>query len=122
MMRIVARYIKALTIFSPPLLHTAAMRKQSNLQMVDLLIELGVDVNAVYVKRDNENSGNTSDALPSYAATHILAMGENWWNISALNSVCQSRSRSRACRRTWLNSLEMCPRAQEQHTDSRLLV
>ena len=90
MMKIVACHVKDLNVFSPPLLHVAASRELSNIQMVDLLIELGVNVNAPYQEVDDEGRRSTGAPVPSYAATHILAMGEQWWNISALESLCKA--------------------------------
>jgi len=90
MMRILASHIKELNVFSPPLLHVAATRKQSNIQMVKLLIELGVNVSAPYQEFDDERRRSTGAPVPSYAAAHILAMGKQWWNISALNSLCEA--------------------------------
>jgi len=89
MMKIVVPYIRDLNIFSPPLLHVAAAREQSNLQMVNLLIELGIDVNASYQEVDDECRRFTGAPIPSYSAAHILAMGMQWWNISALESLCK---------------------------------
>jgi ankyrin repeat protein len=90
MMKIVASHVKDLNIFSPPLLHVAATRGQSNIQMVDLLIELGVDVNALYRGIDDERRRSIGAPVPSYTAAHILAMGQNFWNISAVESLCKA--------------------------------
>jgi ankyrin repeat protein len=90
MMKIIASYVKDLNGFSPPLLHVAASRGQSNIQMVDLLIKLGVNVNASYQEVDDERRRSTGEPVPSYAAAHILAMGEQWWNIAALETLCKA--------------------------------
>ncbi|KAH9210814.1 putative ankyrin repeat domain protein [Leptodontidium sp. 2 PMI_412] len=89
MMKIVASHVD-LNTFSPSLIHVAASREQSNIQMIDLLIELGVDVSSPYQEVDDERRRSTGDPIPSYAAAHILAMGERWWNISALESLCKA--------------------------------
>jgi ankyrin repeat protein len=52
MMKIVAEHIDDLNVFSPPLLHAASSRGQSNLRMVDSLVELCVNVNATYREAD----------------------------------------------------------------------
>lgn len=90
MMKIVASHVKDLNVFSPPLLHVAASRELSNIQMIDLLIELGVNVNAPYQEVDGERRRSTGASIPSYTAAHILAMGEQWWNIPALESLCKA--------------------------------
>ncbi|KAJ5833535.1 hypothetical protein N7474_001846 [Penicillium riverlandense] len=89
MMKTVAPFIKDINAFSPPLLHVATSRQLSNLQMVNLLIELGVDVNTKYAERLGENR-YSGHHRPVYAAAHVLAVGENWWNISALESICKA--------------------------------
>jgi ankyrin repeat protein len=89
MMKIVASHVKDLNIFSPPLLHVAASREQSNMQMVELLVELGVDVNVLYREVDDEGHRSTGAPVPSYAAAHILAMGQKFWNIAAFDSLCK---------------------------------
>jgi len=75
MMKIVAEHIDDFTVFSPPLLHVASSREQSNIQMVDLLIELGVDVNATYREAHGAGMRSTGAPIPSYAAAHILCDG-----------------------------------------------
>jgi ankyrin repeat protein len=90
MMKVVARYVDDLNSFWPPLLHVAASREMSNIQMIDLLIKLGVDVNAHFEENDEATSRSTGTPIPAYAAAHILAMGEQWWNIAALESLCHA--------------------------------
>lgn len=90
MMKIVAKHIHDFAVISPPLLHVASSREQSNLQTVDLLVELGVDVNAIYQEADGPQTRSTGAPIPSYAAAHILAMGEQWWNIAALDTLCKA--------------------------------
>lgn len=89
-MKILACHVEDLNVFSPPLLHVAASRELSNIQMVDLLIERGVNVSASYQEVDDERRRSTGAVIPSYAAAHILAMGEQWWNIAALESLCKA--------------------------------
>ncbi|KAK5057680.1 hypothetical protein LTR84_011681 [Exophiala bonariae] len=87
MMEIMSRYVDDLNAVSPPLLHLAATRATSNIQMVDLLIKLGVDVNASF---QETNRHYTSSPPPSFGAVHIFATGDNWWYISALRSLCEA--------------------------------
>ena len=89
MMKIISSYVEDLNVFSPPLLHVAASRELSNIQMVDLLVKLGVNVNALYQERAKEYHSSDSP-IPSYTATHIFAAGEQWWHISALQSLCDA--------------------------------
>ncbi|TVY92560.1 Ankyrin [Lachnellula willkommii] len=84
MMRIVASHVEDLNVFSPPLLHVAASREQSNIQMVESLIALGVN------EVDDDGCRSTGAPVPSYAAAHILAMGQQWWNSSALERFCEA--------------------------------
>ncbi|RMZ41376.1 hypothetical protein AFCA_004741 [Aspergillus flavus] len=93
-MKTMAPYVKDINAFSPPLLHTAATRELSNLQMIDLLIELGIDVNASYQDPFDEDANASTDRpgppAPEYTATHILAAGGQWWNIAALETLCNA--------------------------------
>ncbi|KAH8802589.1 hypothetical protein F5884DRAFT_474728 [Xylogone sp. PMI_703] len=90
MMKIVASHVKDLNVFSPSLLHVATSRVLSNIQMIDLLIELGVDASSLYQEVDDERRRSTGTPIPSYATAHILATGNRWWNISALESLCKA--------------------------------
>ncbi|KAF4628627.1 hypothetical protein G7Y89_g9526 [Cudoniella acicularis] len=90
MMKILASYVKDLNVFSPLLLQVAATRKQSNKQMFELLINLGVNVNAIYQEIDGETLRTTGIPIPSYAAAHILAVGKHWWDIGAIESLCEA--------------------------------
>lgn len=85
MMKTIAPFTMDINAFSPPLLHVATSRQLSNLQMVNLLIGLGVDVNVKYTE-DCYFEHHRS----VYIAAHVLAVGENWWNISALESICKA--------------------------------
>jgi hypothetical protein len=58
--------------------------------MVDLLIELDVNMSAPYQEVDDERRRSTGAPIPSYTAAHVLAMGEQYWNISALESLCKA--------------------------------
>lgn len=87
-MKLMARYIKDLNSINPPLLHAALCREQSNIQMVDLLMSHGANVNAHFqAPLDN---GTWTSAAPGYNAVHMLAGGERWWHITALQSLCKS--------------------------------
>ncbi|CZR58624.1 uncharacterized protein PAC_08516 [Phialocephala subalpina] len=55
-----------------------------------LLIELGANVDTSYQEVDDEQRRSTGTPIPSYASVHILAMGEQWWNVSALDSLCKA--------------------------------
>ncbi|KNG81063.1 putative ankyrin repeat domain protein [Aspergillus nomiae NRRL 13137] len=91
MMKTMAPYVKDINDFSPPLLHVAAGRKLSNLQMMTMLIELGIDVNASYQEPfDVDSDEFTEESTPEYTATHMLAAGRQWWNISALEILCNA--------------------------------
>jgi ankyrin repeat protein len=90
MMKILASQVKDLNVFSPPLLHVAANRELSNIQMIDYLIQLGVNVSGSYREVDDERRRSTGAPVPSYAAAHVLATGERYWNISALESLCKA--------------------------------
>lgn len=89
MMKILSSHVKDLNVFSPPLLHVAATRELSNIQMVDLLIKLGVDVDTLYQRtRDwsHWDDANTVFSTPGYTP-HLLALQGRWWNISAIDSL-----------------------------------
>ncbi|RFU23819.1 hypothetical protein B7463_g12519, partial [Scytalidium lignicola] len=90
MMKIVASHVEDLNVFSPSLLHVAASRVLSNIQMIDLLIDLGVDASTPYQEVDDKRRRSTGALIPSYATAHILAAGNQWWNISALESLCKA--------------------------------
>ncbi|KAH8428032.1 ankyrin repeat domain-containing protein [Aspergillus melleus] len=74
-------YVADINTLSPPLLHTAALRVHSNLQIVNLLVDLGAHVDAVYT----EPKGPHGLPNPSYAAIHVFAAGREWWHIPALH-------------------------------------
>ncbi|KAB8265038.1 ankyrin repeat-containing domain protein [Aspergillus pseudonomiae] len=91
MMKTMAPYVKDINAFSPPLLHVVAGRKLSNLQMMTMLIELGIDVNASYQEPfDVDFDEFTEISAPEYTATHMLAAGRQWWNIAALETLCNA--------------------------------
>ncbi|KAL3469344.1 ankyrin repeat-containing domain protein [Aspergillus californicus] len=81
-------HIKDWNCFNPPLLHAAVSREQSNLQMVDLLIGVGVNVNAHF--KAYVDKGVSMAAATTYTAAHIIAPGERWWHISALDTLCKT--------------------------------
>jgi ankyrin repeat protein len=87
MMKIMSSYVVDMNTFSPPLLHAAARRELSNIQMVDLLIKLGVNVDALYQEKATKYH-NSGSPIPSYTTMHIFAAGELWWHVSALQSLC----------------------------------
>ncbi|KAL2822234.1 ankyrin repeat-containing domain protein [Aspergillus cavernicola] len=87
-MELMKPYIKDWNCFNPPLLHAAASREQSNLQMVDLLIGVGVNINAHFEAYVDKHVHMT--AATTYTAAHILAPGERWWYISALDTLCKA--------------------------------
>ncbi|KAL4922034.1 ankyrin repeat-containing domain protein [Aspergillus aurantiobrunneus] len=87
-MKLMARYIEDLNAFNPPLLHAALCRKASNIQMVHLLISHGVNVNAHFQVPLDKNTWTA--AASEYNAVHMLAAGEGWWHISALESLCKA--------------------------------
>ncbi|XHG06285.1 hypothetical protein AWENTII_009490 [Aspergillus wentii] len=89
MMKIMASYVEDLNKLSPPLLHVAALRDLSNIQMVNLLIKLGVDLNVMH--HEEKGDQYADDRRPKfYAAIHIFAAGKKWWHIPALRSLCEA--------------------------------
>ncbi|OGM45308.1 putative ankyrin repeat domain protein [Aspergillus bombycis] len=91
MMKAMAPYVKDINAFSPPLLHVVAGRELSNLQMIVMLIGLGIDINASYEEPfDVDSDEFTEVSAPKYTATHILAAGRQWWNIAALETLCNA--------------------------------
>ena len=90
MMKIVASHVEDLNMFYPPLLHVAASRESSNVQMIDLLIKLGVNVDKSYQEVDDNSRRSTGEPVHFYAAAHILAAGEQWWNAVALEFLCKA--------------------------------
>ncbi|KAL1885851.1 hypothetical protein Plec18167_001347 [Paecilomyces lecythidis] len=87
-MKLMARYIKDLNSINPPLLHAAVCREQSNIQMVDLLMSHGANVNA-YFQAPRDDYIWTATAS-GYNAVHMLAAGERWWHVAALQSLCKA--------------------------------
>ncbi|KAK2759133.1 hypothetical protein FQN54_003232 [Arachnomyces sp. PD_36] len=87
-MKLMAHYIKDLNSISPPLLHAAVSREQSNIQMVDLLISHGANVNAHF--QTPLDNGTRTSAASGYNAVHMVAAGERWWHITALQSLCKA--------------------------------
>ena len=87
-MKVMTRYIKDLNSINPPLLHAALCPQQSNVQMVDLLLNLGANVNA-YFRTPMDKEIWTAWA-PGLNAVHMVAGGEHWWHIMALQSLCKA--------------------------------
>jgi len=88
MMKALSSCVEDLNALSPPVLHIAASRGSSNIQMVDLLIKLGVDIDASFQEIDWDLF--TGHQPPSYGAVHIFAAGNKWWHTSALRSLCDA--------------------------------
>lgn len=87
-MKLMVRYIKDLNSINPPLLHAALCRQRSNIQMVDLLLSHGANVNA-YFQTPMDKRVWTARA-PGNNPVHMLAGGEHWWHIMALQSLCKA--------------------------------
>ncbi|KAI9043325.1 uncharacterized protein KD926_003855 [Aspergillus affinis] len=85
-LKTMSSYVADINTLSPPLLHAAALRVHSNLQMIDLLIELGADVNAVFT----EPKCPYGLPNPSYAVIHIFAAGREWWHVPALHCLLKA--------------------------------
>ena len=75
--------------FHPPLLHTCIERKTTNLAMFQLLIDAGVDVNAIRQPNDRTDKDlNGHDLRPKdcgLAVIHRLALGHYSWFPKALS-------------------------------------
>ena len=91
LMEIMASHVKDLNSIRPPLLHVAADRKLSNIRMYELLIKLGIDVNAGYEKNSFSRYGYGSSKYVCNAI-HILATGEYWWYPKALKSLINAKA------------------------------
>lgn len=87
-MKVMARYIEDLNSINPPLLHAALSPQQSNLQMVELLLSHGANVNA-YFQTPMDKHTRTAGAA-GLNAVHMLAGGAHWWHIMALQSLCKA--------------------------------
>ncbi|OJJ03051.1 hypothetical protein ASPVEDRAFT_889539 [Aspergillus versicolor CBS 583.65] len=87
-MKLMMRYIKDINSINPPLLHAALCRQRSNIQMVDLLLSHGVNVNA-YFQTPMDERVSTARA-PGNNPVHMLAGGEHWWHTLALQSLCKA--------------------------------
>ncbi|KAL6229079.1 hypothetical protein BDW75DRAFT_250178 [Aspergillus navahoensis] len=87
-----ARYISNWNGFRPPLLQAAASREHSNIQMVHLLVAHGVDVNARFAPYPGEHDSNSKHSISpaAYTAAHMLATGQRWWHIPALDAICKA--------------------------------
>ncbi|KAL5042082.1 ankyrin repeat-containing domain protein [Aspergillus fruticulosus] len=91
-MKTMARYIKDWNEFRPPLLHAAASREHSNIQMVHLLVARVVDVNARFETYPEEfnNKYKYSISPAAYTVAHMLATGQRWWYFPALDVLCKA--------------------------------
>lgn len=81
-------YIEDIQAFSPPLLHVAVERAETNIEMVKLLIKCGVDINARF--RASSNSPNEKFSLST--AMHTLATGKYWWYSKGLRELLVARA------------------------------
>lgn len=69
------------------LIHEAAHREGPNIQMIKLLVQIGVDLNA---KQDKgEGKSYTDDNM---TAMHLLAVAEYWWHLLALDYLLIARA------------------------------
>ncbi|OCK74009.1 ankyrin [Lepidopterella palustris CBS 459.81] len=87
-MEIFILYIQDINSFSPPLLHVAADREASNIEMMRLLLQRGADPNAVYQPQRNSNARSRGDVPPIYknhTVLHKVARGWCWWYPNALS-------------------------------------
>jgi ankyrin repeat protein len=92
MMKIISPFISDINEFDPPLLHHMVQREESNLKMMELLLELGADPNVKYPKdRDLEKHRNrwTYGRFPSlrksHTVLHKLSHGWCWWYSKAIS-------------------------------------
>lgn len=68
-----------------PLLQVACERPVWNMNMVKLLIEDGqVNVNAHHVTKKRSGVTMTEELIQGKTALHILAKGEFWWQVEAI--------------------------------------
>jgi len=87
-MRLLARKTQERQPLPSYLLHKAARREMPNLQMIKLLVELGVDINALEEMDIKPRISQEGDNKKS--AAHILAAGEHWWQPVALDYLLEA--------------------------------
>jgi ankyrin repeat protein len=98
MMKRILPLFKDLNSFQPPLLHSALRRPTWNMDMISVLIQHGVDVNAKYSdpisdrEKEQRRTGFSVHSKNSfqYAAVHVLASGKYWWYPQALREVLKA--------------------------------
>ncbi|TGO27127.1 hypothetical protein BPAE_0047g00430 [Botrytis paeoniae] len=74
-----------LTEFMSKIISMACERPVWNMDMVKLLIEEGqVDVNARHVTKERSDVKITGNIIQGRTALHILAKGEFWWQVEAI--------------------------------------
>lgn len=72
------------------LLHEAARRDNPNLEMIKLLVNFGIDINALRTAHGNKLHHQKDDY--KVTAAHILAVSEHWWQPVALDYLLEARA------------------------------
>lgn len=115
-MRLLARKVQERQPLPSNLLHKAARREAPNIQMIKLLVELGIDVNALekteieawnYQKNDNKMT-----------AAHILAAGEHWWQSVALSYLLDAGANTELRTSSGETALQIAIRGRFRQYDS----
>ena len=91
MLEVLLPHMKRLETVSLPLLNTACERAMPNIEIMKLLVNLGVNIDAQdeEVKYHNIYRPNTPTLL---TALHILATGKYWWYLKALTLLLEARA------------------------------
>ena len=90
MMKTLLPFVKDMQAIKPPLLHIALRRSLWNIDMINVLIQHGVDVNARYLDPKPGYHNHYNTRKEEYCAVHVLATGECSWYPRALQQLLRA--------------------------------
>ncbi|KAE9363978.1 ankyrin [Stipitochalara longipes BDJ] len=120
MMRKILPFVQNVQDIAPPLLHVALRRPTWNMEMLNILIQYGVDVNAQYTEPKSTPQAILPSRLPSksrqYAAVHVLASGKHWWYPKALLALMEAGADPEALNDNGETALQLALAARHPNT------
>ncbi|KAL8656814.1 MAG: hypothetical protein Q9226_002552 [Calogaya cf. arnoldii] len=94
------------------LFHKAARREECNIAMINQLIEIGCDTNAIEVSIEKSRYDRKENNL---SVIHILATGEYWWQPMALDYLLKSGANTEAATSKGRTALQLAIRGRCNH-------
>ena len=119
MMKALRPFINDINGFTPPLLYVACLRKECNLEMLELLLSFGANPNQLYT--DERNGWFDMPVLirGSHSVLHLLANGYFWWHASALSLLSHTRCNFDLSNSEGETALQIASRSDRQSKDKK---